>query len=299
MVKRLLCGALATALVVGTVVAAPTSAAAKVKVPKAAYTFNMDKANKKVVAVARPGDTAEYKCKTPETGVLPKKNSKIKLKYKKGKHKKALYLDRTKSYGAEMTGVKLGKGSWTVSFWTKSDNDLNNFMPVFFTGSNIVNTKKTAWISITQSDWLDGSSNPVIWSHNAALDKAADDQHFPWFSYQNKEGEWVGAKADSKALAIKKNKWVYITLVVNTKDTCEYGEAGTKGYVKSYHAWCYVNGALFGNGTVAKNSMSNSNKFYLGINAWDVPYKGMFDDVQFWKKALTAKQVKQLYKNMK
>ena len=305
MMKKVLCGAMAAALVASTLVVAPDASAAKV--PKAAYTFNMNKKSSKVVAVARKGDTSNFAVDTSkkgnEGGVLPKASSAkgIKLKYVKGKHKKALFLDRSKSYGAQLKGVKLGKKSWTVSFWVKPSSSLSSFMSVFFTGSNITNIKKTKWISITKTGegWLNGYSSPAIWSHNAALDKASDDQHFPWYAYQNDEGTWAGDGDDTKATAPVKDKWTYITLVVDASETCEYGTSGDKGYVKSYHAWTYVNGTLFGNGTVAKNSMSNKNLFFLGINAWDCPFKGYYDDVQFWKKALSAKQVKKLYKSMK
>ena len=305
MMKRFLCGVMATALVVASVGVASTDADAATKVPKAKYTFNMNKKNKKVVAVARKGENSNYAVVTTnkgyEGGSLPKASNakKVKLKYKKGKHGKALYLDRKSSYGAQLKGVKLGSKSWTVSFWVKPDNNVTDFMSIFFTGSNITNVKKTKWLSITKASWLDGGHTPTIWSHNASLDKGEDNLHFPWFSYQNADGDWLGAKNDAKAMAINKGKWSYVTLVVDTKDTCEYGKAGENGYVKSYHAWCYVNGELYGNGTVAKNSMSNKNLFFLGINAWDTPFKGYFDDVQFWNKALKAKQVKALYKKMK
>lgn len=295
MMKRVLCGVMAAALVASTIVVAPDASAAKV--PKAKYTFNMNKANKKVVAVARKGDTASMTCGNTETGVLPQASQakKIKLKYAKGKHGKALYLDRSKSYGAELKGIKLGSKSWTVSFWVKSVNEVGQFMSVFFTGSDIVNTKKTKWISLTRTGdgWMNGVSTPAIWSHNAAADQ------FPWYAYQTEDGTWAGDGDDKNAVGIKKGQWTYVTLVVDTSDTCEYGTSGEEGYVKSYHAWTYVNGKLFGNGTVAKGTMSNKNSFFLGINAWDAPFKGYFDDVQFWNKALTDKQVAKLYKSMK
>ncbi len=296
MMKRVLCGAMAAALVASTLVVAPDASAASV--PKAKYTFNMNKKSSKVVAVQRPGDTANFTCKNPDTGVLPKATKKIKLKYVKGKHGKALYLDRSKSYGAELKGIKLGSKSWTMSFWVKASSSVGQFMPVFYTGNNIVNVKKTNWLSITRSgdDWLGGGgsvSTPTVWSRNAAKDQ------FPWYAYQNEEGVWQGSNDAADAVAIKPGKWVYITLVIDSKDTCPYGEEGGDGYMKGYHAWTYVNGKLFGNGTVADGIMSNKNKFYLGINAWDCPFKGYFDDVQFWKKALTDKQVAKLYKKMK
>lgn len=60
--------------------------------------------------------------------------------------------------------------------------------------------------------------------------------------------------------------------------------------------WTYVNGKLFGNGTVAKGTMSNSNSFFLGLNAWDMGFKGYFDDVKLWDKALSPSQVKAIAK---
>ena len=305
MMKKVLCGALAVALAAGTAVA-PAADASAASVPKAKYTFNMNKkARMNVVAVSRKGDTKNFTAGNTDTGVLPTaagaKAIKATLKYKKGKHGKAVYLDRKKSYGAELKGIKLGSKSWTVSFWVKPDNNLSSYMSMFFTGSSITNKKKCKWISITKTGdgWLSGFSSPAVWSHNASLDKGDDDLHFPWYAFQDKEGTWLGDKDNAGATAIKPNTWTYVTLVVDAKDTCEYGTKGEKGYVKSYHGWTYVNGKLFGNGTVAKNSMSNSNKFFLGINAWDTPFKGLYDDVQFWDKALKAKQVKAPYKKMK
>ena len=168
-------------------------------------------------------------------------------------------------------------------------------MAMFFTGSHITEPKNTKWLSITKDSWLENKSNsPTIWSHSVSNGK--NDQ-FPWYGHQNKKGKWT---AD---LAVSKGKWTHITLVVNTKKTswdkkgyCEYGTKGKKGYVKSYHAWTYVNGKLFGNGTVAKGTMSNSNKFFLGLNAWDTGFKGYIDDVKLWNKALSPKQVKAIAK---
>ena len=152
MMKRFLCGVMAVALVASTLVVAPDASAAA-KVPKAKYTFNMNKANKNVVAVARKDDTDAYQAKDMDNGVLPetKNAKKVKLKYVKGKNKKALYLDRSSSYGAQLKGVKLGSKSWTVAFWVKSVNSLPQFQPVFFTGNKIVDPKNCNWVSITRS----------------------------------------------------------------------------------------------------------------------------------------------------
>ena len=308
MMKRILCGALAAAMI-ATVVPASVSDAASV--PKAKYTFSLKKANKNVVAVARKGDDkSKFTCKTPNTGVLPKK-AKIKLKYVKFKGRKCLYLDRKSSYGAELKGIKLGKGSWTVSFWVNLDTNMGDFMSMFFTGNNIVNPLKTKWVSLTKggSDWPAGGAVPTIWSHNvikgtkkgsgAKATYTITKEEFPWYGYQNEDGDWQGAGDTQDAVGVKPGKWTQVTLVVDTKDTCEYGGKGEDGYVKGYHGWTYINGQLFGNGAVAHNTMSNANKFFLGINAWDCPIKAKFSNVQLWNKALSLKQVAANYKKTK
>ena len=301
MMKRFLCGVMAVALAASTLVVAPNASAAA-KVPKAKYTFNMNKANKNVVAVARKGDTENFTTADPDNGTLPeaKNAKKVKLKYAKGKNKKALYLDRSSSYGAQLKNVKLGSGSWTVAFWVKTSNTLSQYMPIFFTGNKIVDPKNCRWVSITRSggDWFDGVMSPIIWSH--AL-KSEKELGFPWYGYQNEAGEWVDSSTDKKAETITPNKWVHVTLVVDAKDRdCAYGEEGQDGYyANGYHGWTYVNGKLYGNGVVAEGTMTNSNLFFLGINAWDTPFKGYFDDVMLWNKALTDKQVAKLYKSVK
>ena len=293
MFKKFLSGVLAAALLLGGATYANTTTAdAAAKVPAPKYNFNMDKANKNVVAVARKGDTTSYTTGNTETGVLPEASQakKVKLKYVKGKKGKALYLDRSSSYGAELKNVKLGTGPWTISFWVKADNSMSNFMTIFFTGNKITDPKNTHWISITHRTDHDNGGDPYIWSHGITGGK---NDEFPWYCAQDADGNWV------EKTAITKGKWVHITLVVDTKDTCEYGEKGADGYVKGHHGWTYVNGELYGNGTVANKTMTNSNRFYLGINAWDIPFKGCYDEVKLWNKALTDKQVAALYKSEK
>lgn len=294
MYKKFLSGVLAAAMVIGgAAYAAKPASVDAAGAPKPKYTFDMNGANKNVVGVARKGDISAGTTGNTKTGVLPTANKNAKLQYKKGKHGKALYISRTvggkaASMGAQLKNVKLGSGSWTVSFWVKPETNLSNFMAMFFTGNHITDPKNTKWLSITQDSWLDSKTNtPTIWSHSVSNGK--NDQ-FPWYGHQDKKGTWTAEQA------VKAGQWTHITLVVNTKQTCEYGTKGKSGYVKSYHAWTYVNGQLFGNGTVAKGTMSNSNSFFLGLNAWDMGFKGLIDDVKLWDKALTAKQVKAIAK---
>ena len=110
MMKKFLSGVLVSALVLGTVsVVNPTTAEAAV--PKPAYTFDMNKANKNVVAVARKGDTSSMKpADVKNGGVMPTTAAAkgIKLKYVKGKHGKALYL------GQFLSGLRF-QTAWVIS----------------------------------------------------------------------------------------------------------------------------------------------------------------------------------------
>ena len=293
MFKKFLNGILTAALLLGsTTYVNTTTANAAADFPAPKYNFNMDKANKNVVAVARKGDnTSSHTAGNLETGVLPKASQakKVKLKYIKGKKGKALYLNGS-SYGAELKKVKLGTGPWTISFWVKADDSISDYVPIFFTGSKITDPKNTHWVSITRYTGIDYGGDPYIWSHGVT---GGENEEFPWYCCQDADGNWI------ESSVLTKDKWVHITLVVDTNDTCEYGEEGDPGYVNGHHAWTYVNGEFYGSGTVANNTMTNSNKFYLGINAWNMPFKGCYDEVKLWNKALTDKQVAALYESEK
>lgn len=284
MFKKFLSGVLAATMIVsGT--SYVNTATAEAAAPKPNYYFNMDKANGKVIQVARKGDDPNtYKptqANLDKGGVMPSKTGK-KLSYVKGKKGKALQLDR--AYGAELTGVKLGKGSWTISFWVNPDGESADFTPIFFTAAkNAADPKNTKWLSVTTANAWDTGGNPVVWSHSVS--NGSNDE-FPWYGYQNSKGEW------EKKVAIPGGKWTHVTIVVDSSDTCEYGAEGDDGYVKAQHGWTFINGKLHGNGTVAHNTMSDTNRFFLGLNLWDLGFKGKIDDVKIWKKAIvTSKSI--------
>lgn len=296
MMKKFLSGVLVSALVLGTVsVVNPTTAEA-VSVPKPAYTFDMNKANKNVVAVARKGDTSSMKpADVTKGGVMPTEAAAkgIKLKYVKGKHGKALYLDRSKSYGAQLKGVNLGSGSWSVSFWVKIPNGMGDFSAVFFAGTDLTE-KGAKWVSITQRRDLGDIGSPIIWSRDAKAVYDNNKGEFPWYckngADKNGEAKWV------KGTAFDTKNWVHVVLTVNTKKEGVYSEKGSEGYTKSAQAFTYINGKAYGNGAVSKGAINSKTKYFLGLNGWDIPMKAYYDDVKIWKKALTAKQVKALYK---
>lgn len=303
MMKKFLSGVLVTALVLGTVsFAAPaTDAEAAVSVPKATYTFNMNGKNSKVVAVGREGDdgslTTGGKIKLPTEAQA--KKIKATLKYVKGHNGKALSLDRTKSYGAQLKGVNLGTKDMTISFWIQVPSGMGSYNSMFFSTNKTLNDKTQNWLSITKggADWPNTGA-PLIWSHAFVNGK---EEGFPWYNKNgvNKKGEAVWEAGD----AVGDKKWHHIVLTIKAtgKDsTCEYGEKGKDGYYKGYHGYTYVDGKAWGNGTISKRAFSSSNLYFLGINAWDTPMKALYDDVMLWKgKALTAKQVKALYNKQK
>ena len=302
MMKKFLSGVLVTALVLGSVSFATPEKAEAASVPKATYTFNMNGKNSKVVAVGRKGDNASL-----QTGGTPNMPTEAqakaigaKLKYAKGKNGKALYLDRTKSYGAQLKGVNLGSKNMTISFWVKVPSGMGEYNSMLFAASD-VSAENAKWFSITKGGaaWPNTGA-PTIWSH-VISNGNTDKEEFPWYNKNgiNDDGEAVWEAGD----AFSAKTWTHVVLVIQAtgKDgTCEYGTKGEAGYVKGYHGYTYINGKPWGNGTIAKKAVSAKNKFFLGINAWDTPMKAYYDDVMLWKgKALTAKQVKKLYKSQK
>jgi hypothetical protein len=291
MVKKFLVGTLAAVLMVEGAVAT-TATADAAKLPKAKYTYNFNKADSNVVAVTRKGDGSDGT--TGGAAVVPKKDSSKKVTLKKGKNGKALYLDRT--YGVQLKNMKLKSSKYTISFWVKSDSDMSNYMTTFFAGSNFTNDSTVKWISITKTDWV-GDSSPIVWSHNEGKSQ------FPW------TGPWAG---EANNAISKANGWTHITVVVGGtyKDSKnDINQGATSGYLEdsseTYYqksgnnVVSYVNGKFYGTGTCAADDiMDGKESAFLGINCWDILFKGYFDDVQIYDKALTSAQVKQLYKSV-
>jgi hypothetical protein len=290
MVKKFLVGALAAVLMVeGAAVTTATADAASL--PKAKYTYNFNKADKNVVAVTRKGDDASA---GTNTGTVPTKDSSKKVTLKKGKNGKALYLDRT--YGVQLKNMKLKSSKYTISFWVKSDSNMSDYMPMIQIGSDLLSEKSSAkWINITKVSWI-GDMSPVVWSRNESKNQ------WPW------TGAWAGEAVNAITASAG---WTHVTVVVggSYKDkkndidvgsTSSYGDEGTDGYVaKAQNCVTYVNGKMYGTGTcVADAIMDGKESAFVGINCWDVMFKGYFDDIQIYDKALTSAQVTKLYKSV-
>lgn len=275
-------------MVEGAIATTATTAEAA-KVPKAKYTYNFNKADKNVVAVTRKGDDPAA---GTNVGTVPTKDSKKKVILKKGKNGKALYLDRT--YGVQLKNMKLKASKYTISFWVNSESNLSNYMPIFQAGSDLLSEKTSCkWINITKVDWL-GDMSPVVWSRNETKNQ------WPWV------GAWAGEAVNS---ITKDAGWTHVTVVVGTgyKDKANEIDvpaktvwgAGAEDEFTGPNCTIYVNGKMYGSNTpVAEDIMDGKQLTFLGINCWDVMFKGWIDDVQIYDKALTAKQVAAVYKSV-
>lgn len=226
-----------------------------------------------------------YPIKTNSQGTIPVKKNDEEIHYKKGKHGAALRLDGD---GVELPVSNLGN-SYTISFWYKGNPE--QFSSVLFAGTDFLSETKLKWLSITRTSWLNGCSSPIIWSRSIN----GTTEQFPWYGYQNAEGEQKGARDDSAADALKEDEWVHIILTVDDSQTAEYGTKGEEGYVCSSKATTYINGKFFGMGTVVRDVFGEEVKTYLSMNQWGESAGGYYDDLAFFAQAVTAEQAEIIY----
>ncbi|WP_234540224.1 LamG domain-containing protein [Paenibacillus pseudetheri] len=77
------------------------------------------------------------------------------------------------------------------------------------------------------------------------------------------------------AMKIPENKWTYVAFTVNN------------GTVK-----IYLDGVEQFSGDGFPNVFKNKNDvFALGVNYWDVPYKGMIDELKIYSRALQSDEI--------
>lgn len=221
-------------------------------------------------------------------GTMPVKQNNGVINYRKGKHGAALYLEEENDYGVELPVSNLGN-SYTISFWYKGNPEM--YSSVLFAGTDFLSETKLKWLSITKTSWLNGVSCPIIWSRSVNQTT----EQYPWYGYQNSEGEWKGAEDDPAANALEQGEWAHIILTVDDSQTAEYGTKGEEGYVCSSKATTYINGKFFGTGTVVRDVFGKDSKTFLGINPWDYSSGGRFDDIAFFDQTVTAEQAQKIY----
>jgi len=290
MFKKSLVGALAAVLMVeGALATASTAQAASYPKPK--YSYNFNKADKNVIAVNRKDTDKAAGTAVPTddfTGSPIKKASKKVTLKKSGRKSKSLYLDRT--YGVQLKNMKLNAKRYSLAFWVKVDGGMADYMPtVFISGKDCLKSGNAKWLSVTKASWLSAPHSPVVWTKN------------------EKKGQnpWTSDIAETPRELMVKDKWVHVAVTVGK----EYGDAGAQseyltkgedGYMKGNNVVIYVNGEMYGTGTPAADDICDGKESaYLGINHWDVRFKGYFDDVMFWNKALSEEQVQAVYKKTK
>lgn len=187
----------------------------------------------------------------------------------------AAYIDGT--YGLRLDEVNGVGDTYSLSFWMYANRNAN-YMPTTQFGPDVHGdaTGGQHYLNITWADWSGSSEYPCIWSY----DQNADGSPWP---------NWSPETADTRL-----NKWVNITLVVDSSKKSEDGQ-----YIV---ADIYVNGERepisetkpvnIVSGTMAP---SDNFDFLLGVNYWDAMLKGAFDELYIFDTALTEGQVKALY----
>lgn len=234
--------------------------------PKYEYNFDGELGGAKVVV--REGDNEDG----GNAGALPVE-SDVAAQFDNGVNGQALYLDG--KYGVLLDAEAVGE-TYTLAFWVNPAR-FSNFGPIVQLGSDLLSANASAkWLNITKTDW-DGDSAPIIWSRNEVLDT------FPWYlkAYFTADGGYQ----------IPKNEWSHIAVTVDGSKTGMDPVLGTE-VDGTFHSQLYINGELIGEGPVAEGTFTGDAKVYLGINAWDIIFKGLFDEFKIYDTVLTAVDVK-------
>lgn len=250
--------------------------------PSPKYVYNFDSTIGDAVVVNRQNENEDGK--TP-TGEMPQPDTSASEKYADGKNGKALYLDG--SYGLKLPVANLGK-SFTISFWVKTEEEMDDFTPILFAGRDYLGEQDLHWLSITKATWyyesdyeeLELGGSPVVWSRILT----EQEEYWPWYS----------AGYDGRQYEVTPDKgWRYITLSVNAEDGAMYYPQNYNGH----HGYTYIDGKLYGNGCVAKDIYDGLVDTFLGINPWDKKFKGYIDDLAFYSEYVTKEQAAKMYEN--
>ncbi|MFC4323803.1 LamG-like jellyroll fold domain-containing protein [Litchfieldia salsa] len=93
--------------------------------------------------------------------------------------------------------------------------------------------------------------------------------------WSNNSGAWYDATTD---LTIAQNEWTHLAITVDNGKII-----------------IYVNGAVEFEGTNFSNVFTTTNaNFSLGVNYWDIPYKGQMDELKVYEGPLSPQQVSDL-----
>lgn len=160
--------------------------------------------------------------------------------------------------------VKPTSDSYTISFWTMT-NDVNGFaQPIVWYGGKDQTTTQ-AWVGVwpgLNAVWANGG--PQIGSASGAAPDRFD-------VLPNKSILVEGSEVAYE--------WTMVTMVVDNAEASLYYDGVDVTKEKSKVA----------------SVTADDRSVYIGVNAWDVPYCGLIDELYVYDRALTADDIKELY----
>ncbi len=268
----LLCGAMAAAMLAGCSKGGDTGANAQAGGETASaipqdykYYYSFDQADDKE-------SIRKVTCEAGST-MVPVEKEKNYIPGVKGE---ALYNDGV--FGYDLEDVNGVGNSYTISYWTYCQRSAL-YMPNTIWGPDIKGNKDIGAEQWAAFDWLasdDDSTQqvfPGIWSNEGAGVGRA---------------EWKAAGADPQT-----GHWMHLALVVDENNVSADGNL--------YYAKVYVDGQEYQkitNGevvpvSIVKSAMApaDSFEFLLGINYWDAVFKGAFDELYIYDRALDASEI--------
>ena len=188
----------------------------------------------------------------------------------------ALYNDGV--FGYDLEDVNGVGNSYTVAYWTYCQRSAL-YMPNTIWGPDIKGNKDIGAEQWAAFDWLasdDDSSLqvfPGIWSNEGAGVGRA---------------EWKAAGSDSNT-----GHWMHLALVVDENSVSADGNLNiAKVYVDGQEYQKITNGEVVPV-NVVKTAMvpADSFEFLLGINYWDAVFKGAYDELYIYDRALDASEI--------
>lgn len=219
----------------------------------------------------------------PVTPNLPQANSSIEAQFADGVNGQAVFLDG--SYGIVLDAEAVGD-TYSVAFWVNPSR-FSNHTPIIQIGQDLLGEDgRTAWLNVTKTDWA-GDATPIMWSRSqiASLE-LGDNPDLVWPWYQKA----YFAVDESRQMAFERDAWNHVVITVdgNTPGTDPVEGVEVPG---TLHSKFYLNGELFGEGPVAKHTFTGDSKIYLGINCWDINFRGLFDDFKVYDVVLSDSDV--------
>lgn len=256
-----------------------------------AYHFALDGTDAGLMLVERTDKKAE------QTGANfgIDENSGLKQLIADGPVGQCTYFDG--KYAIKLPMESPDSNEFTISLWINGDR-MGDYGATLQMGHNMYMAEADAtvsWINFTQGPWSSsgGPLFPVVWNRNSSNDT------WPWTGYYD----------DS---VHGKKEWVHVALVA-TGEKYDYTDPASGAVSGRIRSKFYVNGVCVndsqGNSIFTGEPMDGYSglapdiftasyggfEAYLGINYWDVVFKGFMDEVYVYNKALTDGQVATLF----